>query len=136
MPARDDDWNFHLNLRKGADGAMEFLKRPVAEYLVPVPGLEHVPSDHPVAPVQQPPLFGGKAPASVVSRVAAEPAPPPSPRIAAVLALEEPALAQLAEFLTDPDPGVRRTAVATLVENLPDGYGPAKPFIETEGGGQ
>ncbi len=129
MPARDDDdWNFHLNLRKGADGAMEFLKRPVAEYLVPVPGLEHVPSGHlgsPPVVVDQPPLFGGKAPASVVSRVAAEPAPPPSPRIAAVLALEEPALVQLAEFLTDPDPGVRRTAVATLVENLPDGYGPA-----------
>src|SRR5689334_14619042 len=65
MPARDDhDWNFHLNLRKGADGEMEFLKRPVGEYFVPVPGLEHVPSDHAVVPVQQPPLFGGKAPAT------------------------------------------------------------------------
>jgi succinate dehydrogenase/fumarate reductase flavoprotein subunit/HEAT repeat protein len=129
VPERDDrEWNFHLNLRKGADGEMEFLKRPVAEYLVPVPGLEHVPSGQPGDPpvvVAQPPLFGGKAPATVVSRVAAEPAPPPSPRIAAVLALDEPALAQLAEFLTDTDPGVRRTAVATLVENLPDGYGPA-----------
>lgn len=126
VPERDDSkWNFHLNLRKGPDGEMEFLKRPVSEYFVPVPGLEHVPSEHPVVPVPQPPLFGGKAPATVVSRVPAQPAPPPSPRIAAVLALAEPVLADLAEFLTDPDPGVRRTAVATLVENLPDGYGPA-----------
>ncbi len=126
VPERDDQqWNYHLNLRKGASGEMEFLKRPVAEYFVPVPGLEHVPSDKPVVPVEQPPLFGGRAPASVVSRVAAAPAPPPSPRIAAVLALQEPTVADLAEFLSDTDAGVRRTAVATLVENLPEGYGGA-----------
>jgi HEAT repeat protein len=53
----------------------------------------------------------------------AGPAQPPSPRIAEVLALESPTLTDLTEFLADPDPGVRRTAVATLVENLPDGYG-------------
>jgi HEAT repeat protein len=39
-----------------------------------------------------------------------------------VLALEEPSVADLADYLADPDPGVRRTAVATLVEVLPDGY--------------
>src|SRR5690606_19677788 len=38
LPARDDDaWLFHLNLRKRGDGAMEFVKRPVEPYLVPVP---------------------------------------------------------------------------------------------------
>jgi HEAT repeat protein len=123
VPLRDDaEWGFHLNLRKAADGSMRFLKRPVAPYLVPVPGLDHVPSEAAVVDVEQPPLFGGRAPSSVVSRVAAPPAQPPSPRIAAVLALEEPALDMLAEYLADADPGVRRTAVATLVENLPDGY--------------
>jgi HEAT repeat protein len=50
------------------------------------------------------------------------PAQPPSPRIAAVLALQEPSLAELGDYLADEDPGVRRTAVATLVEQLPDGY--------------
>jgi HEAT repeat protein len=39
-----------------------------------------------------------------------------------VLALESPTVAELADFLSDPDTGVRRTAVSTLVEHLPDGY--------------
>lgn len=126
VPQRDDEeWGFHLNLRKSDDGSMHFLKRPVAPYLVPVPGLDHVPSDAPVVDVEQPPLFGGRAPASVVSRVAAPATQPPSPRIAAVLSVEEPTLDVLAAYLGDEDPGVRRTAVATLVENLPDGYPPA-----------
>jgi HEAT repeat protein len=50
---------------------------------------------------------------------------PPSPRIAQVLALESPTVAVLAKFLTDPDAVVRRTAVSTLVEQLPDGYSTA-----------
>lgn len=125
VPLRDDqEWGFHLNLRKAPDGGMQFLKRPVAPYIVPVPGLDHVPSEAPVVDVEQPELFGGQAPATVVSRVAEPAAQPPSPRIAAVLALEEPTLDVLAGYLTDDDPGVRRTAVATLVENLPDGYAP------------
>ncbi|WP_395306801.1 fumarate reductase/succinate dehydrogenase flavoprotein subunit [Mycobacterium sp. AMU20-3851] len=126
VPLRDDsEWGFHLNLRKGADGSMQFLKRPVAPYIVPVPGLDHVPSEAPVVDVEQPELFGGKAPATVVSRVTEPPTQPPSPRIAAVLALAEPTLEQLTGYLADTDPGVRRTAVATLVENLPEGYSPA-----------
>lgn len=131
VPLRDDsEWNFHLNLHKGPDGSMQFLKRPVAPYLVPVPGLDHVPSDAPIVGVEQPELFGGKAPATVVTRVAESPAQPPSPRIAAVLTLEEPSLDQLTEYLVDGDPGVRRTAVATLVENLPDGYpGPLRDAL-------
>ena len=124
LPERDDEqWRYHLNLRKGDDGAMEFLKRPVAPYFVPVPGLDHLPSDDAVTEVHQPHLHGGRAPAAARSRVAAHTrAESPSPRIAAVLALEEPTVAALTEYLTDADAGVRRTAVATLVEHLPDGY--------------
>ena len=50
---------------------------------------------------------------------------PPSPRIAAVLALDEPTIEQLHPFLTDADAGVRRTAVDVLTEHLPDEYAPA-----------
>jgi succinate dehydrogenase/fumarate reductase flavoprotein subunit/HEAT repeat protein len=124
LPERDDEaWRYHLNLRKAADGSMEFLKRPVAPYFVSVPDLEHLPSDEPVVRVEQPPLAGGRAPATAASRVrAASSVQPPSPRIVEVLALESPTVTDLAEFLNDPDPGVRRTAVSTLVEHLPDGY--------------
>ncbi|MCZ8379544.1 fumarate reductase/succinate dehydrogenase flavoprotein subunit [Mycobacterium sp. CPCC 205372] len=123
LPGRDDEnWRYHLNLRKTADGSMEFLKRPVAAYFVPVPGLDHLPSDAPVTTVAQPELVGGRVPLDEKIRPREVAAEPPSPRIAAVLALEEPSVADLAGFLTDPDPGVRRTAVATLVEVLPDGY--------------
>ena len=124
MPERDDEaWRYHLNLRKAADGSMEFLKRPVAPYFVPVPDLEHLPSERPVVHVEQPPLAGGRAPATAASRVrAASAVQPPSPRIVEVLALESPTVAELADFLNDPDTGVRRTAVSTLVEHLPDGY--------------
>ncbi|MDT5112329.1 MAG: hypothetical protein QOE20_4219 [Mycobacterium sp.] len=126
-PERDDvDWRYHLNLRKDSDGDMEFLKRPVAPYFVPVPGLDELPSGEtePI-PVRQPDLVGGQAPASEVSRVDAIAAPPPSPRIAAVLALDEPTVDELQPYLTDADPGVRRTAVDVLTEHLGDGYAPA-----------
>lgn len=126
IPERDDEeWRYHLNLRKGSGGEMEFLKRPVAPYFVPVPDLDHLPSDHAVQHVHQPDLVGGKAPATAASRLRpTEPVTPPSPRIAAVVALEEPTLAELTEYLQDADAGVRRAAVAVLVENLPDGYQP------------
>ncbi|MCV7298387.1 fumarate reductase/succinate dehydrogenase flavoprotein subunit [Mycobacterium barrassiae] len=127
-PDRDDvEWRYHLNLRKTVDGDIEFLKRPVAPYFVPVPGLDELPSGEtePIA-VRQPDLVGGQAPASEVSRVRdGAGAPPPSPRIAAVLALDEPTMEQLAPFLADGDAGVRRTAVDVLTEHLPDGYAPA-----------
>jgi succinate dehydrogenase/fumarate reductase flavoprotein subunit/HEAT repeat protein len=126
-PERDDvEWRYHLNLRKTADGDIEFLKRPVAPYFVPVPGLDDLPSGEtePIL-VPQPPLVGGQAPASEVSRVRDDATvQPPSPRIAAVLALDEPTIEQLRVFLSDSDPGVRRTAVDVLTENLCDGYGP------------
>jgi HEAT repeat protein len=127
LPDRDDDaWRYHLNLRKTAEGSMEFLKRPVAAYFVPVPDLEHLPSDAPVTRVEEPPLAGGRAPTAAESRVQAPVATqPPSPRIAAVLALESPTVTALDGFLQDPEPGVRKTAVATLVEHLPEGYSDA-----------
>ncbi|OMC32532.1 fumarate reductase/succinate dehydrogenase flavoprotein subunit [Mycobacterium sp. GA-1841] len=127
LPQRDDQqWRYHLNLYKDADGAMRFVKRPVAPYFVAVPELDHVTSQDPVTSVEQPHLHGGRAPSAEPSRVrSATSAQPPSPRIAAVLALEEPTLEDLSSYLTDADAGVRRTAVATLVEHLPDGYQPA-----------
>ncbi|SPM43229.1 oxidoreductase [Mycobacterium numidiamassiliense] len=129
LPGRDDsEWGYHLNLRKQPNGEMAFLKRPVAPYFVPVPELDGLPpTDRTVYPVQQPPLVGGKAPAIAGSRVTASPSTfePPSPRIAEVLALEEPTIAELEPYLVDADPGVRRTAVATLTEHMPDGYAPA-----------
>ncbi|OBH17844.1 oxidoreductase, partial [Mycobacterium sp. E1715] len=129
LPGRDDsEWGYHLNLRKGADGEMVFLKRPVAPYFVPVPELDGLPpADQTVRAVEEPPLVGGQAPATTASRIAsaATSFEPPSPRIAEVLALEEPTIAGLRPYLSDPDPGVRRTAVATLTEHIPEGYAPA-----------
>lgn len=125
LPGRDDgQWGYHLNVRKNADGEMEFLKRPVAPYFVAVPELDGLPpADQSVHAVAQPPLLGSQAPATAQSRVAPQGAShPPSPRIATVVALAEPACADLAEFLADPDPAVRRTAVAALTEHTPDGY--------------
>ncbi|OBH01511.1 fumarate reductase/succinate dehydrogenase flavoprotein subunit [Mycobacterium sp. E136] len=124
LPQRDDEgWRYHLNLRKESDGSMTFVKRPVAPYFVAVPDLEHLPSDDPVTHVEQPTMAIGRAPVDAASRIrSTTPAEPPSPRIAAVLALELPSVPELAEFLADADAGVRRTAVATLVEHLPDGY--------------
>ncbi|WP_368681651.1 fumarate reductase/succinate dehydrogenase flavoprotein subunit [Mycobacterium intracellulare] len=129
LPGRDDaQWGYHLNLRKDAGGEMVFLKRPVAPYFVPVPELDGLPpTDRTVYPVEEPPLIGGQAPATAVSRIAPATTAfePHSPRIAEVLALEEPTVADLARYLADSDPGVRRTAVATLTEHIPDGYAPA-----------
>src|ERR1051325_11353303 len=65
LPDRDDEeWRYRLNLRQTPDGSMEFLKRPVATYFVPVPELEHVPSEQPVVHIEQPVLVGGRAPAT------------------------------------------------------------------------
>jgi succinate dehydrogenase/fumarate reductase flavoprotein subunit/HEAT repeat protein len=129
MPTRDDSqWGYHLNLRLGSDGSMRFLKRPVSPYFVSVPELDGLPpADQRVHEIEQPPLVGGQAPASARSRIApgASAVDPPSPRIVEVLTLQEPTVADLRPYLLDSDPGVRRTAVATLTEHIPDGYAPA-----------
>jgi HEAT repeat protein len=125
-PDRDDDsWLYHLNLRRRADGLMEFLKRPVAEYLIPVDGFE-VPQGRtvevlgPVAVTAEPGSVTATAPAD--EPVAAAPT---SPRIVELLALteEQPDLARIEPYLADADLRVRRTAVAILTELSPVGTG-------------
>ncbi|WP_333735188.1 HEAT repeat domain-containing protein, partial [Streptomyces sp. IBSBF 3010] len=58
---------------------------------------------------------------------ASEPAVSTSPRILELLSLAEgaPDLASLTPYLDDPDPAVRRAAVAALTESTPPGAGPA-----------
>ncbi|MFF4489700.1 fumarate reductase/succinate dehydrogenase flavoprotein subunit [Streptomyces sp. NPDC001544] len=139
-PRRDDaSWFHHLDLHKSPSGAMEFTARPVAPYLVAVDEFTPVggPSRHlgevhaedvatagsrDVAPVAT-----GPAPAR-----AAEPADhglgrTASPRLLRLLELaeEEPELATIEPYLTDPDPSVRRTAVSVLTETAPPGTGQA-----------
>ncbi|MFE1234101.1 fumarate reductase/succinate dehydrogenase flavoprotein subunit [Streptomyces sp. NPDC058745] len=137
-PERDDtDWLHHLDLRKSPSGAMEFTARPVAPYLVPVEGYapvggasrelgevrpEQVATAGPreLAPVGS----GVRTPSSAAgerSTVA------DAPRILELHALAEtePELGALLPYLGDPDPAVRRAAVAALTETVPAGTGPA-----------
>ncbi|MFI9155593.1 fumarate reductase/succinate dehydrogenase flavoprotein subunit [Streptomyces sp. NPDC053367] len=143
-PRRDDaSWFHHLDLYKSPSGAMEFTARPVAPYLVPVDGFPAVggPSRHlgevqpeqvatagpreaaPVALRQEPAVPGTTAP----DGAAADADTPATPRLLGLLSLaeDEPGLSDLAPYLTDPDPGVRRTAVTVLTETVPAGTGPA-----------
>ncbi|MFI2778077.1 fumarate reductase/succinate dehydrogenase flavoprotein subunit [Streptomyces sp. ALB3] len=136
-PERDDtDWFHHLDLRKSATGAMEFTARPVAPYLVPVEGFD---------PVGGPSRELGEVQAEQVATAGARESAPtgstapvrsgafttassgPSPRILELLALaeEQPELPDLAPYLADADPAVRRAAVAALTESTPGGAGPA-----------
>ncbi|MFI7040583.1 fumarate reductase/succinate dehydrogenase flavoprotein subunit [Microbispora rosea] len=120
LPRRDDDeWLYHLNLRKNPAGAMEFVKRPVEPYLVPVEGF--------VPRQAEPVLLGaygtaGPARRRAGGRLAVE-AIGRSPRILELLRLAdgEPALNQITPYLEDADPKVRRAAVATLTETAPRG---------------
>ncbi|WP_040802529.1 fumarate reductase/succinate dehydrogenase flavoprotein subunit [Nocardia concava] len=133
LPERDDvEWRYHLNLRKDADGRMEFLKRPVEPYFVPVPGLDDLPSaDTAAIPVAQPALVG--TPPNLGADLRSRAAAPGSakeivaPGIALVLSLDAPGLADLEPFLSDADPRVRATALSVLTENTPDGF--ADPLI-------
>lgn len=157
-PARDDSgWLRHLNLRKGADGTMRFLTRPVAPYVVPVEGFEpgaagaegdaegvrELGEVHPEqvatagdagrAPLgsgargpEQARTDGSGAPGAATTR---------SPRLIELIQLlqhaenqpaeEQPDLPALRRYLDDPDPDVRRTALAALGESAPPGTGPA-----------
>ncbi|MEU8899162.1 fumarate reductase/succinate dehydrogenase flavoprotein subunit [Nocardia sp. NPDC048505] len=127
LPDRDDQqWRYHLNLRKNADGEMEFRKRPVAPYLVPVPGLDDLPSaDDTVIAVEQPELVGQRAPqVAETPAVPAPPAAPPSPRLVSLLALDAPALEELSEYLSDDDAQVRVAAISVLTENTPEDFAP------------
>ncbi|CAL9652047.1 hypothetical protein SUDANB95_06619 [Actinosynnema sp. ALI-1.44] len=118
-PGRDDaSWFHHLNLRKNAAGAMEFVKRPVAPYLVPVEGF--------TPPAGSVEVLAGRAvtvatAAEVSSRGAEEVS---SGRLLELLALTDaqPDLATLSPYLGDPDPAVRRSALAVLTEAVPPGF--------------
>ncbi len=122
-PGRDDvRWGRHLNLRKGDDGRMEFLTRPVAPYLVAVDEFDHIPSAGGEPEVLGPIEVVPRAVVPAGSAPPAEPKPPSSPRLREVLALDSPSTVELAPFLTDPDPLVRRTSVEILVETAPEGY--------------
>ncbi|OJF12811.1 succinate dehydrogenase/fumarate reductase flavoprotein subunit [Couchioplanes caeruleus] len=126
-PGRDDgEWFYHLDLRRRADGGMEFVKRPVPEYLVPVDDLRppQAPGESVVAEVHR---FGTAAPGRAETRPAERASGPAADRIVAVLALadRESTLAAFRPFLGDPEPDVRRTAVAILTEAAPEGVGDA-----------
>ncbi|MGW4565250.1 fumarate reductase/succinate dehydrogenase flavoprotein subunit [Streptomyces sp. NPDC004561] len=141
-PHRDDaSWFHHLDLRKSPSDAMEFTARPVEPYLVPVDGFapaggpsRRLGEVHPepvatagsqeVARVtmrQEPTVTGTTARPDTDTGAAA------TPRLLELLALaeDEPELAALAPYLTDPEPAVRRTAVTVLTETVPPGTGPA-----------
>ncbi|MFI5687734.1 fumarate reductase/succinate dehydrogenase flavoprotein subunit [Streptomyces sp. NPDC051636] len=139
-PLRDDaSWFHHLDLHKSPSGAMEFTARPVAPYLVPVDEFTPVggpprhlgevrPEDvatagsRDVAPVATGPTSARVA--ESVDRGSRETA---SPRLLELLELaeEEPELAAIEPYLTDPDASVRRTAVSVLTETVPPGTGQA-----------
>ncbi|SDZ47374.1 Succinate dehydrogenase/fumarate reductase, flavoprotein subunit [Amycolatopsis xylanica] len=121
-PARDDvSWMAHLNLRKNADGAMEFLKRPVAPYLVPVDEFT-TPSDPTTELLGTFEVHNGRSLAVDRTASGSEVARPE--RVLEVLALveDEPDVAQLGEYLADPDPEVRATAISVLTETVPSGF--------------
>jgi succinate dehydrogenase/fumarate reductase flavoprotein subunit/HEAT repeat protein len=141
-PQRDDaSWFHHLDLYKSPTGTMEFTARPVAPYLVPVDGFAPVggASRHlgEVRP-EQVATAGAREAAPVALRqeatvsgttahAGAEGDTPPTPRLLDLLSLteDEPQLAAITPYLTDPEPAVRRTAVTVLTETVPAGTGPA-----------
>ncbi|MFG2332612.1 fumarate reductase/succinate dehydrogenase flavoprotein subunit [Streptomyces sp. NPDC048604] len=144
-PERDDaSWFHHLDLRKSPSGAMEFTARPVAPYLVPVHGFAPAggPSRHlgevhpenvataggretaPVAVRQEP---AADATTAALARPGENAETAATPRLLELLALTdaEPELPALETYLNDPEPAVRRTAIAVLTETAPPGTGPA-----------
>ncbi|MFC5753989.1 fumarate reductase/succinate dehydrogenase flavoprotein subunit [Actinomadura rugatobispora] len=142
LPERDDaEWFFHLNLRRRDDGAMEFVKRPVAPYLVPVPEFtvpEPVPEPVVLATAPEPAAAVATAVASTGQ--GGRPRPRPvgrPPRILELLELAEtgPDLAAIRPYLDDSDPKVRRAAVATLTEVVPAGVGGALAGALADGHG-
>ncbi len=124
-PDRDDTgWFRHLNLRKRAgDGAMEFLTRPVAPYLVPVDGLEPPGGEVELLGTVEAMVVGRTGVGAVAAgRAGTAGASKPQGRVLEVLRAEG---AAVVGYLTDHDPEVRLAAVAALTEHTPDGTGRA-----------
>jgi succinate dehydrogenase/fumarate reductase flavoprotein subunit/HEAT repeat protein len=119
LPERDDSrWFHHLNLRKNSDGEMEFLKRPVSPYLVPVEGIAHRAGAVEVLGVRVSSAAAAGVSAAVDDVVVE------SERVLEVLALVEssPGLPELAPYLADADVTVRRAALSVLTEVVPVGF--------------
>ena len=130
-PGRDDgNWFCHLNVRRSSSGRPEFVKRPVAPYVVPVPGLRPPPaapgSSTEVVVIQPAALGEGAHQDLAAGRAPGGQAGAASPRILELIRLAEahPSVAELQPYLADPDPQVRRAAVVALTETVPDGAGP------------
>ena len=133
-PDRDDaEWFWHLNIRKGADGAPELLKRPVAPYIVPVaefdvPARDVTEAVLPPTTITPPRTFPERSVVSpIASPLAAVVPGTRSPRLLELLRLADgqPSVAELSPFLADPDARVRRAAIAALTEAAPAGAGVA-----------
>jgi succinate dehydrogenase/fumarate reductase flavoprotein subunit/HEAT repeat protein len=131
IPERnDDEWFFHLNVRRTSAGGVELLRRPVAQYVVPVHDLvipDNAPKDVAVVAFVDPPATTA-GPDIKATGTGAEPVQTvKSPRVLELVALAEssPSLEELQPYLTDTDPQVRRTAVSTLTEVVPPGAGQA-----------
>ncbi|EWM15646.1 fumarate reductase/succinate dehydrogenase flavoprotein subunit [Kutzneria sp. 744] len=123
-PARDDSaWFAHLNLRRAPDGAMEFVRRPVAPYLVPVPEFP-APTGGPATVIAR---YFPTAAETVSLSPKASPSIDGSPDLVALLALAEasPSLDDLRPYLASPVEAVRLTAVTTLTETTPTGFASA-----------
>ncbi|MFH8468798.1 fumarate reductase/succinate dehydrogenase flavoprotein subunit [Streptomyces sp. NPDC017991] len=145
-PARDDSsWFHHLDLHKSPSGSMTFTARPVAPYTTPVDGFtpvggssRHIGEVHPEGVATAGARDAAPVAAGTATTVAPDLVAPgigtgphsgagTSPRLLELLALadEEPELGTVLPYLTDPEPAVRRAAVALLTETAPVGTGPA-----------
>lgn len=124
LPGRNDaEWFAHLNLRRRDDGTMEFVRRPVAPYVVPVEEFTVPEPGEPVVLTPPEPARAGAAARTAPGRRPSV-AVGRSPRLLELLELAEgePGLDEIVPYLADADPKVRRAAVATLTEVAPDGF--------------
>jgi succinate dehydrogenase/fumarate reductase flavoprotein subunit/HEAT repeat protein len=137
-PGRDDaEWFWHLNVRRGADGVPQLVKRAVAPYIVPVG--DFTPPAREVSAVFLAAGTPGAGP-----REPARARPPAGPAAAARppqllellrLAETQPSVPQLQPYLRDPDARVRRAAIAVLTESAPPGAGLALTAAAGDGTG-
>src|SRR5271157_2345120 len=111
-PGRDDaEWFWHLNIRRGADGNPELLKRPVGTYIVPVSEFE-VPARDPgeVVLIPGPPGPGrGRLGRYRPAAAATSARPPEIPELLRLAELQ-PSVPQLEPYLADSDARVRRAS--------------------------
>ncbi|GAA0943928.1 fumarate reductase/succinate dehydrogenase flavoprotein subunit [Actinocorallia libanotica] len=124
LPGRDDaSWFSHLNVRRREDGHMEFVKIPVHPYQVEVDEFSVPEGGERTVLETAPPMEYAVSSPTAASRGGVS-AAARSPRILELLQLAEsaPGTADIAPYLADPDPKVRRAAVATLTEVVPEGF--------------